>query len=131
MKTILSFLVLTLLFKNAMAQQEIIRKELLSAEIGKRIISKVDVREISFEPLQRTGRHKHPCPVFGYIAEGQILFQVEGQPLQILKAGEAFYEPVDTPIAHFDNISDKYPAKFIAYYLLNGEKELIEMLPEK
>jgi hypothetical protein len=30
---------------------------------------------------------------------------------------------------HFDNASDRAPANFIPYYLLNGQKELIEMLP--
>ncbi len=31
-------------------------------------------------------------------------------------------------IEHFDNASDMAPAKFVPYYLLNGQKELIEML---
>jgi hypothetical protein len=30
---------------------------------------------------------------------------------------------------HFDNASNRAPPKFIPYYLLNGQKELIEMLP--
>jgi hypothetical protein len=48
-----------------------------------------------------------------------------------LKAGDAFYEPADTPILHFDNYSEKEPMKFIAYYLTNGEDELIEILHTK
>ena len=39
------------------------------------------------------------------------------------------YEPDGAIIEHFDNASDHASAKFIPYYLLNGQKELIEMLP--
>ncbi|MGI5501337.1 cupin domain-containing protein [Lentzea sp. CA-135723] len=37
--------------------------------------------------------HRHPGPVYGYVVEGAILFQLEGQPERTLKAGEAFFEP--------------------------------------
>ncbi|GAB3175926.1 hypothetical protein GCM10027291_36760 [Telluribacter humicola] len=57
--------------------------------------------------------------------------QIESQPAQVLRAGDAFFEPADTPILHFDNYSASQPMKFVAYYLLNGEKELIELLPKK
>jgi hypothetical protein len=50
--------------------------------------------------------------------------------MQTIHAGEVCYEPADTVIEHFDNASDHVLAKFIPYYLLNGQKELIEMLPE-
>ena len=53
-----------------MSQQTIVRKELLRASLGTGTVSTVDVREIVFAPGQQTGRHSHPCPVLGYIAEG-------------------------------------------------------------
>ncbi|HEX5205047.1 cupin domain-containing protein [Paractinoplanes rhizophilus] len=37
--------------------------------------------------------HRHPGPVFGYVTEGEILFELEGQAPRVLKAGEALYEP--------------------------------------
>ena len=49
--------------------------------------------------------------------------------MQIIHAGQVCYEPAGAIIEHFDNASDSAPAKFILYYLLNGQKELIEMLP--
>jgi len=82
------------------------------------------------EPLQKGGLHQHPCPVFGYVAEGKLYFQIEGHPAKTLLKGEAFFEPANTPIAHFDNASQE-PLKFIAFYLTNGEEQLIEMLPQK
>jgi hypothetical protein len=43
--------------------------------------------------------------------------------------GDAFYEPANVAIAHFDNASDHDSAAFVACYLLPpGEARLIEML---
>jgi len=49
--------------------------------------------------------------------------------MQIINAGQVCYEPAGAIVEHFDNASDRASAKFIPYYLLNGQKELIEMLP--
>jgi quercetin dioxygenase-like cupin family protein len=113
------------------AQNSVIRNELLTAEIGERTISSVKVVEIEFPAGLKAPYHKHPCPVIGTIVQGICLVQIEGNEPQILKAGDAFYEPADTPIIHFDNYSDQEPMKFVAYYLTHDEKELIEILPEK
>jgi hypothetical protein len=55
------------------------------------------------------------------------VYQVEGEPEQILPAGSAFHEPAGAIIAEFGNASDSEPMKFVAFYLLNGEQDLIEM----
>jgi quercetin dioxygenase-like cupin family protein len=112
-----------------MSQSPIVRRPLLNVTLGSRIVTSVDVREITFAPNQQTGRHKHPCPVVGFVAEGTALLEVEGQPPQQLPAGSSFYEPAGTVILRFDNATAK-PMRFIAHYLLNGSQELIEMLPE-
>jgi quercetin dioxygenase-like cupin family protein len=114
-----------------MSQQTIQRKELLKAVLGRRNVSKVDVREICLGPGQSTGRHLHPCAVVGYIAEGTADYQIEGEATQTLPAGSAFYEPAQTEIAIFSNASDSQPMTFIAFYLLDGDQELIQMLDEK
>jgi len=106
------------------------RKELLRAAIGAQTVALVDVREIVFQPGQMTGLHRHPCPVISYIVEGTIKFQIRGGEMQTIHAGQVCYEPADTVIEHFDNASDHAPARFIPYYLLNEQKELIEMLPQ-
>lgn len=99
----------------------------MKALLGARSVSAVDVREIRFAPGQQTGRHLHPCTVVGYIAEGTASFQIEGQPPQALPAGSAFHEPAGTVIADFSNASDTDPLTFIAFYLLDGDQELITM----
>jgi quercetin dioxygenase-like cupin family protein len=111
-----------------MGQPTIDRKLLLEAVLGSRNVASVDVREIRFEPGQKTGRHLHPCPVLGYIVEGTAQYAIEGQATQSLPKGAGFYEPADTVIASFDNTSDSEPMKFVAFYLLDGQDELIKML---
>ena len=109
----------------------IIRRPLLTALLGPRgrLCGRVEVKEITFEPGQKTGLHLHKIPVVGYIAAGEFLFQIEGKPAKRLKAGDAFYEPADTRIVHFDNASDQAPGTFIAFYLLGTtDSELITML---
>jgi len=112
-------------------KDSIIRKRIFMAEFPVRNVSSVDVREITFKPKQKTGRHLHPIPVMGYIVSGTVLFEADGQSARVLHTGDAFYEPANITIEHFDNQSDTEPLKFVAYYLLNGETELIKMLPEK
>jgi quercetin dioxygenase-like cupin family protein len=104
------------------------RKPLLTATIpgGKRV-GRVEIKEIGLRPRQATTRHIHPCPVVGYVVSGEINFQIAGQPAERLSAGDAFYEPANTVILHFD--ATDQPTKFIVYYLLGSdETELIKML---
>lgn len=111
-----------------MAENNIIRRQLLAADTGNRKITSVQAHEIHFAPGQKGGLHAHPCPVTGYILQGTAMLQVEGEAEQVLPEGSAFFEPADTRILHFDNHSDTEPMVFVAFYLLNGEQQLIEML---
>lgn len=114
-----------------MNSSDIQRKQLLAAALGNHNVTTVDVREITLGAGQRGGRHRHPCPVVGYIASGTAIYQVEQEPAQILPVGSAFYEPANSVIADFGNASDTSPMTFVAFYLLDGEQELIEMLPNR
>ncbi|MFB9741174.1 cupin domain-containing protein [Pseudonocardia sulfidoxydans] len=37
--------------------------------------------------------HRHSGPVFGYVLEGEILFELEGEAPGPIEAGQAFWEP--------------------------------------
>lgn len=113
---------------DAAIHNSIARKELLDANVGERPITAVKIVEIEFPAGQKAPYHKHPCPVVGQIVSGTCLVHVEGEAPQILKAGDAFFEPANVPVIHFDNHSNTEPMKFVAYYLLNGNQELIELL---
>jgi quercetin dioxygenase-like cupin family protein len=109
----------------------VIRKDLLTATMTtERAISKIEIKEVTMSPGQKAPLHLHPCPVVGVITAGGILYQIEGQAAQHLKAGDAFYEPANVRVAHFDNDGET-PAKFAAFYLLGkDENELVRILPK-
>jgi quercetin dioxygenase-like cupin family protein len=37
--------------------------------------------------------HRHPGPAYGYVIKGEIVFELEGEPERVVKAGESFWEP--------------------------------------
>ncbi|WP_417233406.1 cupin domain-containing protein [Arthrobacter sp.] len=50
--------------------------------------------EIELEPGSTgSAPHRHPGPVFAYLLEGELLYELEGKPEQVIRAGEAFWEP--------------------------------------
>ncbi len=105
------------------------RKALLKATIDPgKTISTVDIQEVTMGPKQKAPLHLHPCPTVGVVTEGRIAFQIEGQPVQYLKAGDAFYEPANVRVARFDNDGDT-PASFVVHYLLSkDEHETVRIL---
>ncbi|MDX3095597.1 cupin domain-containing protein [Streptomyces sp. ME01-24h] len=40
-----------------------------------------------------TPPHRHSGPAFGYVVEGAVRFELEGEPERIVRAGETFWEP--------------------------------------
>ncbi len=107
------------------------RKDLLTVHLGPgTVFDKVEIKEVTLSPGVKAPLHLHPCPVTGVVREGTISFQIDGQPVQQLKAGDAFYEPANVRVARFDN-DGKAPAKFTALYLLGScGQELVRLLPE-
>lgn len=86
---------------------------LLTARFDPRAVVKVEAGDFHFLPGQPAPVHTHLAPAVGIVTKGTILYQVEGQPLQVLKAGDAFYEPVGPKILRFDNGSQTEEAVFI------------------
>src|SRR5579859_4067907 len=111
-----------------MSEQPVERKQLLKAVLENGFFTAADVREIHMPPGLQGGRHVHPCAVLGYIVDGTAVYQIEGKEEQILPAGSAFHEPAGVTIANFGNASDSQSMTFVAFYLLNGDQELIQML---
>lgn len=110
--------------------QTIARKPLLSAFLEpSKTTHRVEIKQIDFAPGQASGLHTHPCPVAGYVARGSVAFQVEGERQKTLYAGDAFFEPPNKKILHFDNASPTEPMTFIAFYLLDEkDRDLIHMV---
>lgn len=94
-------------------------------------LSNIVVERIVIPKGGKADYHLHPCPVFGYVVSGNLLFQIDGQASQYMKAGDVFYEPKNQPTAHFDNASATNELILIAYYLLTDNEKKIELLPKK
>ncbi|HZS62125.1 MAG TPA: cupin domain-containing protein [Gemmatimonadaceae bacterium] len=104
------------------------RKNLLTADLPNGV---VDVQQIELPPGQGAGLHIHLGPVFGYVASGTVRFQIDGELVQILRTGSAFFEPANTRIREFANASNEEPATFIAFYhLSHPDQERITMLEQ-
>lgn len=83
-----------------------------------------------------TPPHRHSGPVFGYMVEGEMVFELEGEPERIIRAGEAFWEP-GGDVVHYqagDNLTDAW-SRFVVVMLgvpgepmptLVDERELAE-----
>ena len=63
--------------------------------------------------------HRHPGgPSFGYVLEGEMVFELEGEPPRVIKAGEAFWEPGGDVIHYQDgNNRTDIPVRFVATML--------------
>ncbi|UKB81609.1 cupin domain-containing protein [Chryseobacterium sp. MEBOG07] len=108
-------------------QKTISRKELLKTAIDQTITS-AEIQEITMAVGQGAPEHLHPCPVLGMIKSGEAVFQIEGQPKVVLHEGDAFYEPKNVKILHFDNASAEKPLVFTAIYLKEGNEENIKFI---
>ncbi|WP_157250735.1 cupin domain-containing protein [Nonomuraea typhae] len=57
--------------------------------------------------------HRHPGPAFGFVLEGEMLMELEGEPERVIRAGEAFWEPGGDVIHYQDgNNREDGPLRF-------------------
>jgi quercetin dioxygenase-like cupin family protein len=124
-------LIITVLMMNfivVVAQQKTIsRKELLKTALDQNVKS-TEIQEITMAAGQGAPEHLHPCPVLGIINSGEAVFQIEGKEKVVLHEGDAFYEPKNVKILHFDNASAEKPLVFTAIYLKEGNEENIKFI---
>lgn len=130
-KIVLFILLIILSCCTSMEKKNVVRTNLLSIQLKeKQGLSKVEIKKVVIPVNGKAEYHLHPCPVVGHIVSGTLLFQIEGEKPQLIKAGEAFYEPKNKPILHFDNVLDSEPLVFMAYYLVEENEDLLMLLPE-
>jgi len=122
---------LTLIYSTtAMSQQkQPTRKNLLNAVVNQKV-SIVEIKEVTMIEGQAVPKHLHPCPVVGYVKSGKVLFQIEGEEKIILNEGDAFYEPKNKNILHFDNASNDKPLTFVAFYLKEANEDNIKIIED-
>jgi len=112
--------------------------QLLSIRFDAREVVKIEAGDFHFVPGQIAPIHTHDAPAIGYVSKGEILYQVEGRKPQLLREGDAFYEPAGPRILRFDNASATEEAIFIDFNLQQKnepfivfEKELTEHIDRR
>ncbi|HEY9413798.1 MAG TPA: cupin domain-containing protein [Pseudonocardia sp.] len=79
-----------------------------------------------------TPPHRHPGPAFGYVLEGEMVFELEGEPPRVVRAGEAFWEPGGDVIHYQDgNSRDDIPVRFTVTMLCEPGKPMLEFVSEE
>ncbi|MGI5500187.1 cupin domain-containing protein [Lentzea sp. CA-135723] len=65
-----------------------------------------------------SGPHRHSGPVFGYVLQGEILFELEGEEPRVYRAGEAFWEP-GGDVVHYQaaNLRTDVESRFLVFML--------------
>ena len=76
--------------------------------------------------------HHHPSgPAFGYMLEGEMLFELEGQPPRVIRAGEAFWEPGGDVIHYSDaNNRDDVKSRFVVTMVCVPGRPMLELVDE-
>ena len=74
-------------------------------------------------PGAMAGRHRHPGIEIGYILEGSVTLEHEGQPAKALKAGDSFK---NDPGVHNAKNTGTTPVRILAVYLVQKGKPLAE-----
>ena len=78
-----------------------------------------------------TPPHRHPGPAFGYVLEGEMVFELEGEPPRVVRAGEAFWEPGGDVIHYQDgNNRDDVPVRFTVTMLCEPGKPMVDLVAE-
>jgi quercetin dioxygenase-like cupin family protein len=77
--------------------------------------------------------HKHPSgPAFGLVLEGEMLFELEGQPPRVIRAGEAFWEPGGDIIHYSDaNNRDDIKLRYTVTMLCVPGKPMLVLVDEE
>ncbi len=72
-------------------------------------------------------RHMHPGEEFVYVLEGTGTFDLQGQPLLTIKAGDSFVIPANTP--HVATNTGKVPIRLLSTYVIENGKPLAIPVP--
>ncbi|KUI00223.1 cupin [Mycolicibacterium acapulense] len=76
--------------------------------------------------------HRHPGgPAFGYMLEGEMLFELEGQPPRVIRAGEAFWEPGGDVIHYSDaNNRDDMRCRFTVTMICVPDQPMLVLVDQ-
>jgi quercetin dioxygenase-like cupin family protein len=76
-----------------------------------------------------TPPHRHSGPVFGYMVEGAMVFELEGEAPRVVRAGEAFHEP-GGDVIHYqaaNHLADA-PSRFVAVMMCEPGRPMLTLV---
>lgn len=82
-----------------------------------------------FQPGASAGRHSHPGEEIGYVIEGMIVVEQDGQPARTVSAGQAFLIPAGT--VHDATNRGLGTARILATYVVEKGKPLATPAPPR
>jgi quercetin dioxygenase-like cupin family protein len=83
--------------------------------------------EVEIEPNAQVPRHTHPGVESGYLIAGSGTLSVKGQPDRVVKAGEGFQIPPETPHSLRNGPET---SRVVATYIVEKDKPLASPAPE-
>lgn len=84
----------------------------------------VKVVEVTYAPGAASTPHRHPCPVVGYVLEGELRSHVKGRADTVYRAGETFFEGPDDVHLGARSASTERPARLLATFTCDRETPL-------
>jgi putative oxidoreductase len=102
---------------------KITEKHLLKQFINETGISnrEVQMEVVNFPPRSSSAAHRHPCPTFGYLLQGQLESVFEGTHHNY-KQGDSFYESTNGLHAVTRNNSMTDTAKLLVFFIAEKDK---------
>lgn len=79
-----------------------------------------------------TPPHRHSGPCFGYVTEGAVRWELEGEPERVIRAGETFWEP-GGEVIHYQNgnATSDAPAKYVVVMLGAPGEPMLTLVDEQ
>ncbi len=77
--------------------------------------AEIVVVQLDLPPGAESAAHGHPGLVIGCVVSGEFEFQIQGEPLRRLRAGDTFYEPPGAVHLVSRNPSRTQPARVVVF----------------
>lgn len=106
---------------GSVTRTEIFRQALPNVR-GKEVI----VVSIEYGPGSGSTRHRHPAPVFAYVARGTIVSELGTEPPVTYGEGEMWYEPPGAIHSVSRNASETEPARLVTFFVAEQKQVLTE-----
>jgi quercetin dioxygenase-like cupin family protein len=88
----------------------------------------VTVIELTFPPGMASAKHVHSGFILGYVLEGELRFQLEGEQARVLSTGDVFYEPPGSIHLPSGSASTTRPARVLALAFREKGEEMTKPL---